>query len=92
MKRGLALGAILLLIIFVGAAVFNSGLFDSGTQVADVTPLPVATIPQEGELPLNPEAEPETGEEVVVEPEEETEEETRPKVLWTVFCTRLSGC
>ena len=68
MKRGLALGAILLLVIFIGAAVFSSGLFDSGTEVAEVTPMPVATIPQEGELPLNPEAEPEdeTGNETAV--------------------------
>ncbi len=87
MKRGLALGAIILLIVFVGAAVFSSGLFDTGTQVAEVTPMPIATIPGEEEaavaeeLPLNPETSPESSEEVVVAPEGEIESETAVAVL-----------
>jgi hypothetical protein len=46
MKRLLALGAILILFIFVGAAVFNSGLLGTSSEVAEITPMPVATVPE----------------------------------------------
>lgn len=81
MKRGLALGAILLLIVFVGAAVFSSGIFDTGTQVAEVTPLPIATLPEATETESGEEAVVEPEEEPAVEPGNETEEGTAVAVL-----------
>lgn len=45
MKHVFALGAIILLFIFVGAAAFSGGLLNNITQVAEVTPIPMATLP-----------------------------------------------
>lgn len=46
MKRTLALGAILILIIFIGATAISGGLIGGGQDVALIPTVPVATLPE----------------------------------------------